>query len=208
MTMSLNGVTPPHLPRLMWHLTEGNGTCCQVVSIQIYLVWSCLCPTIRNITGVSTKNNWTSYVRTYVYIYICTHMYIWYMSICVYTCGLQQGRKQLTNLIMTFGYLSYTHIYIYIHTIIISYYRPHIENYIYIVYDQGYTNQHHRIFDTIFGCVSLSHTISHMDSPYVISHMITLVGVSENGYPIDAGEGCRRVVRQWRLHQIATEGQT
>ena len=110
------------------------------------------------------------------------------MSICVYTCGLQQGRKQLTNLIMTFGYLSYTHIY--------------------IVYDQGYTNQHHRIFDTIFGCVSLSHTISHMDSPYVISHMITLVGVSENGYPIDAGEGCRRVVRQWRLHQNATEGQT
>lgn len=49
-----------------------------------------------------------------------------------------------------------------------------------VLYDQGYmyiymyTKQHHSIFDTIFGCVSLSHTMSHihMDSPYVIFHMI------------------------------------
>ena len=53
---------------------------------------------------------------------------------CVYVRSTT--REETTNELDHDIWVSYLHIYIY--TIIISYYRPHIENYIYIVYDQGY----------------------------------------------------------------------
>ena len=59
---------------------------------------------------------------------------------CVYVRSTT--REETTNELDHDICVSYLRIYlyIYIYTIIISYYRPHIENYIYIyiVYDQGY----------------------------------------------------------------------